>query len=435
MASHLATAQRRCCVNIGGGYTTVLEAPGIITDDPLHATPLFRAPPQEVAPDVFMHAEFSNTYAIKTPIGLLLVDPGTRRGARSVYSAVRAWSSAPLHTAVYTHGHADHAFGLGPFLEAGERPHIIAQENCTARFRRYQLTHGLNTIINQRQFGSDKMTFPDRFDWPTLTFRDGLVQRLGDLDVHYTAAKGETDDHCYLWLPQKRYLFTGDLIVWRSPNCGNPQKVQRYPVDWAEALERMSALEADWLFPGHGLAIKGRDAVRLVLGETAQYLRRIIDEVLTRLNAGETPEEIFHAVVSDCVLASRPYLLELYDHPKYIVRNLIRQWGGWWNGNAADLFPATMAMQADEIAALAGSIEALIARGRALMASGRLELATHVAEWAARARPADRRAQALKRDVYAKRIEAIGNLMAGARHLSQCHERSAHGLGGRPRPA
>jgi alkyl sulfatase BDS1-like metallo-beta-lactamase superfamily hydrolase len=256
------------------------------------------------------------------------------------------------------------------------------------------------------------MRFPDSFDWPTLTFRDGLTQHLGDLEVRYTAAKGETDDHCYLWLPQHRYLFTGDLIVWRSPNCGNPQKVQRYPVEWAQALETMAALEADWLFPGHGLAIKGRDAARRVLTETAQYLRGIIDQVLRRLNAGETPEEIFHAVASDPVLASRPYLRELYDHPKFIVRNLIRQWGGWWNGVAADLFPATMAAQAAEIAALAGGTAALVARGRALLAAGSLELAAHLAEWAARAAPADREAQALKRDVYAARIAATGNLMA-----------------------
>ena len=44
-----------------------------------------------------------------------------------------------------------------------------------------------------------------------------------------------------------------------------------------------------------------------------------------RLNRGEAPDDIFHAVSSDPELASRPYLLELYDHPKFIVRNLIRQ--------------------------------------------------------------------------------------------------------------
>ena len=211
-----------------------------------------------------------------------------------------------------------------------------------------------------------------------MTFRDGLGLRLGKTDVAITAGKGETDDHCFVWLPEQRCLFTGDFIIWRAPNCGNPQKVQRYPVEWAKALEQMAALEPEWLFPGHGLAIQGRDAVRLVLTETAQYLRHIIDQVLTRLNAGETSEQIFHAVTSHPELSKRPYLLEMYDHPKFIVRNLIRQWGGWWNGNAADLLPATPEAQAREIMALAGGIEPLIARGRQALAENRLDMAAHL---------------------------------------------------------
>src|SRR4029434_11335221 len=48
-------------------------------------------------------------------------------------------------------------------------------------------------------------------------------------------------------------------------------------------------------------------------------------------------------------LSRLPYLQARYDHPKFIVRNLLRQWGGWWNGNAADLLPSTWEVQAREI--------------------------------------------------------------------------------------
>jgi len=397
----------------------------MLTSDPVNASPQYTGDPSEVAPDVFMHPVFVNSYAVKTPAGLLLIDPGTKAGANRVHAAMRRWSSDPVHTAVYTHGHMDHAFGLKPFLAEGHPIHIVAQENCPERFRRYALTNGYNEIINRRQFGDDRISFPNEFDWPTLTFRDSLAQRFGDLDVHYHAAKGETDDHCFVWMPQKGYLFCGDLIIWRSPNCGNPQKVQRYPIEWVQALETMAGLGAEWLFPGHGLAIKGRDAVRQVLTETAQYLRHIIDQVLPRLNAGDAPDDIFHAVTSDAVLASRPYLLEQYDHPKFIVRNLIRRWGGWWNGNAADLFPATVARQASEIADLAGGIAALVARGRKLMAAGDLELACHVAEWAVRAKPDDRAAQELKRDVYQRRGDESSNLMAQGIYRGAANEARA----------
>jgi glyoxylase-like metal-dependent hydrolase (beta-lactamase superfamily II) len=384
----------------------------MLTRDPLRAAPRVWGEACEIAPDVFMIPAFVNTYALRTPAGLLLVDPGFGHTSHTVREAVHGWSDAALHTAVYTHGHVDHAFGLRAFLDAGERPQIVAQENCLARFRRYALTNGWNGRINQRQFSLPQPVFPHHFDWPTLTFRDALTQRLGDLEVHIRAAKGETDDACWVWVPARGYLFTGDLIIWQAPNCGNPQKVQRYPAEWADALDAMAGLGAEWLFPGHGLAVQGRDAVRTLLTETARYLRVIIDQVLERMNAGQTPEEIFHAVEPDPELATRPYLQANYDHPKFIVRNLLRLWGGWWNGNAADLLPATSETQAKEIAALAGGVDTLVARGRALLKDGNSTLAAHCAEWATRAAPADRAAQELKRDVYQRRLGEESSLMA-----------------------
>jgi glyoxylase-like metal-dependent hydrolase (beta-lactamase superfamily II) len=405
----------------------------MVTTDPSYARPAFFGDPGEIAPDVFMHPVFVNTYAVRTPVGLLLLDPGLPQNAHTAHQAVRGWSDAPLHTAVYTHGHADHAFGLWPYLDAGERPNIIAQENCPARFRRYRELYGWNAAINQRQFGLPVPVFVQRFDWPTLTVHDRLVQRLGEREVHYRAAKGETDDHLWVWLPAERYLFTGDLIIWQAPNCGNPQKVQRYPVEWATALETMAALDAEWLFPGHGLVVAGRDAVRTVLTETARYLRVLIDQVRERMNAGEAPEAIVHAVEPDPELARRPFLRATYDHPKFIVRNLLRLWGGWWNGNAADLLPATWETQAREIAALAGGVGRLVERGRRLLSEGDAVLASHMAEWATRAEPGDHAAQELKRDVYARRLAEERSLMGQGIFRAVMHD-AQRALGEEPTP-
>jgi glyoxylase-like metal-dependent hydrolase (beta-lactamase superfamily II) len=397
-------------------------ASSMLVTDPLHATPAFFGDPAEVAPDVFMYPAFVNTYALRTPDGLVLVDPGFTHTSDMIHDAVRAWSDARLRVAVYTHGHADHAFGLRAWLAGGERPEIVAQERCVDRFHRYRLMHGLNAHINQRQFSLPQPVFPERFDWPTLLVAERMTQRLGDVDVHYHAARGETDDHLWVWVPSRRCLFTGDLIIWQAPNCGNPQKVQRYPEDWAAALETMAAVDAEYLFPGHGLAVQGRDAVRLVLTETARYLRHIVDEVRTRMNAGQTADEIFHAVEPDPELARRPFLRATYDHPKFIVRNLLRLWGGWWDGNAATLLPAPWAVQAAEVARLAGGVAALVARGRALLDAGDAVLASHVAEWATRAAPDDRAAQELKRDVYGSRLRDAEALMARGIFRAAMHD-------------
>ena len=392
---------------------------------------LLKGGAHEVRPDVLMHTAFVNTYAVTTSAGLLLIDPGLQGVATRVHEAVRAWNDAPLHTAVYTHGHPDHAFGLGPWLAAGEHPQIIAQENCVARFQRYHLTHGFNAMINQRQFSLPRPTFPDQFDWPTITVRDSLVQRIGDTEVRYHAAKGETDDALYAWLPEQRYLFTGDLVVWSSPNCGNPQKVQRYPVEWAGALDEMAALSVEWLFPGHGIVVHGEDAIRGMLTDTSAWLRSIIDQVLERLNAGQSPEQIFHEVEPDPELSQRPFLRVVYDHPKFIVRNLLRLWGGWRNGNAADLLPATWRDQGRAIVSLAGGIDTLVARGRALLAEGNTQMACHVAEWATQGDSEDTAAQEFKRDAYKERLGGARETMTQGIYRAAMND-AIVALGGEP---
>jgi alkyl sulfatase BDS1-like metallo-beta-lactamase superfamily hydrolase len=130
------------------------------------------------------------------------------------------------------------------------------------------------------------------------------------------------------------------------------------------------------------------------------------------MNAGQTADEIVQAVEPDPELARRPFLHATYDHPKFIVRNLLRLWGGWWDGNAASLLPAPLGAQAAEIARLAGGVERVVARGRALLDAGDAVMASHVTEWATRAAPDDRAAQTLKRDVYARRLADAESLMA-----------------------
>ena len=147
----------------------------MLTRDPGAARLKLFADAHEVAPDV-LHARGVRQHLCAAHAGRAAAHRSRLRAHRDsdTHQAVRAWSDAPLHTAVYTHGHADHAFGLRAFLDAGERPQIIAQENCLARFQRYQLTYGWNARINQRQFSLPEPMFPRHFDWPTLTFRDSL---------------------------------------------------------------------------------------------------------------------------------------------------------------------------------------------------------------------------------------------------------------------
>ncbi len=141
------------------------------------------------------------------------------------------------------------------------------------------------------------------------------------------------------WVADKRVLCCGDLFIWASPNAGNPQKVQRYPKEWAAALRRMIALEAEYLLPGHGLPIIGADRVTQALTDTADLLDSLVDQTLAIMNDGGRLDDAIFGVVPPAQLMDRPYLKPVYDEPEFIVRNVWRLYGGWWDGNPASLSP------------------------------------------------------------------------------------------------
>lgn len=363
----------------------------------------------------FLHV-FANVSVLRTGEGLVLVDTGSWLARDATFEKVRGIERAPLHSAVYTHGHADHAFGLPPFLDEAARqgwprPRIVGHENVAARFARYAATHGYNALINARQF-STAPSWPERFDAPDLVYRDELALEIGGWRLELHHARGETDDHTWIFEPRRRILWTGDQFIWVTPNAGNPQKAQRYAADWAVSLRAMAACEAELLVPGHGLPIAGAARVRQALLETAHWLEHLERETVARMNAGMTLDAILQEVRPPAELAERPYLQPVYDEPEFVVRNVWRLNGGWYDGIPSHLKPAPYARLGAELAALAGGAGALAARARALAAQGELALASHLVDLAAAAAPEDASAHAARAEVYAARARQSASLMA-----------------------
>lgn len=378
-------------------------------------------------------SRFSGVTAFETDEGLVLVDSGISFLAPLMAAALRERTDAPVHTAIYTHGHIDHAYGLTAFLlEGQDPPRIIGHRNMPARFARYTATDAHNQALNARQFGGTVETTIPTFEPPLLPpdtlYDDRLDIEVGGVTFELHHGKGETDDHTWVWCPERAVLCPGDLVIWGVPNAGNPQKVQRYPWAWAEALRTMAACAPATLCPGHGGPIlDDPEQVTRLLTETAELLETIVERTLAALADGSPPHvDIVRRV--EIPRSDAPWLQPVYDEGEFIVRNVIRYYGGWWSGRPSELKPAPREAVASMVAALAGGAPALAERAVAVAEAGDLALACHLADFALEAAPDDPAVGEATASVYDRRADAEESLMA----VNLFRSAAAYARAGRP---
>lgn len=380
----------------------------------------------EIGQGVAMVEAFSHSILFETDDGLVAFDTSNPMGGSRVVEEIRRWTKDRFNTIVYTHGHVDHVGGCGAFIaDAADakqpRPCVCGHINVARRFDRYNFTNGYNHLINERQFGqfrragydisSEAQFLPASSPKPDKTYAESMALDVGGLAVELHHARGETDDHTWAWIPKHKAICAGDFFIWNFPNAGNPQKVQRYPREWAAALREMAAKNAELFLPAHGLPIAGAARIKRVLTEVADALDLLVNETVALMNQGARLNDIIHTVKIDATTLQKPYLRPLYDEPEFVVRNIWRLYGGWHDGNPANLKPAKENALAAELATLAGGARKIAQRAREL-ADTDPRVACHLAEFAALAAPDDTQVHALRAEVFQRRRDSETSLMA-----------------------
>ncbi len=380
----------------------------------------------ELADGVAIVESFSHSIAVDTGAGLVVFDTSTAQKGPAVVESLRTWSTEAVDSIVYTHGHLDHVGGSGSFASDADArgqaaPRVIAHEALPPRFARYRDTSGYNRVINLRQFGgaatdaagaTERPFLPPSVLDPDLTYDDELTLTVGDVTFEMHHCLGETDDHTWTWIPEHKMITAGDQFIWMFPNCGNPQKVQRYPLEWAQSLRAMAAKEAELFVPSHGLAIGGVDRIRTCLLTVAETLENLVAEVVDAMNAGAILDDIVHSVQVPAETLEIPYLRPMYDEPEFVIRNIWRLHGGWWDGSPARLKPPSDTAVGIELVDLVGDVETVLARARQRSAEGDHRLACHLVDIAYAAEPEAAAVHEARIEIYTARRVVETSLMA-----------------------
>ena len=394
----------------------------------------------ELRDDLAIVESFSHSVVVDSGDGLIAFDTSAGNTGRAVVDEIARWRPQPVTHLMYTHGHVDHVGGSREFAARWESPVVVGHSNVAHRFDRYEHTNNWNLDINLRQFGgiradlnlglvtddddpaSDFAPASSERKWrsflpkgtlrPTLEVDDHHSMTIGAVDIEAHHARAETDDHLWFWLPQSKTIMAGDFLIWNFPNAGNPQKVQRYPGEWAAALRAMAAMDPELIVPAHGLPITGNERIQRVLNDIASALEYLVSTVVHLMNDGATLDEIIHTVSLPTDTLALPYLRPLYDEPEFVVRNIWRMYGGWWDKAPSRLKPAPDARLAEVLASMTGGPDALLTEAERQATANDLRVACHLADLAGWAAPDEPEVHERRSAIYLLRRKSEPSLMA-----------------------
>ena len=245
----------------------------------------------EIADGLFAYLQpdgqwgFSNAGLVTAEDRSLLVDTlfDLRLTRQMLAEMDRHTSGRPIRTVVNTHANGDHCWG-NQLVSGAE---IVASAKCAAEmalvdpamFAAFIRMEGLGKLGDylKRIFGAfdfDGITVTP----PTRTFQGEMSLDVGSRKIELIeVGPAHTEGDVIVWLPGERVVFTGDIlfiegtpIVWAGPI-----------ENWIRACDRILALDARVIVPGHG-ALTDAAGVRAV----RDYLCFVSDEATKRFEAG-----------------------------------------------------------------------------------------------------------------------------------------------------
>jgi len=184
-----------------------------------------------------------NTYFINGE-KKILVDPGHYALFDPVHDGLARLSLTPhdMDLVIITHGHPDHMEAVKVFLNSSTLIAIYSAE-----------MHFIKDV--GIRFGHEPGA--SSFE-PDILLQEGDL-KIGESSFRIIHTPGHSPGSLCMYWPDKKALFTGDLIfkqgLGRTDLPGGDGGLLK------DSIKRISHLEVDYLLPGHGDIISGRDRV------------------------------------------------------------------------------------------------------------------------------------------------------------------------------
>ena len=194
--------------------------------------------------------------------------------AQDLIAQIRKVSDKPIKYVLLTHYHAVRVLGASAYVAEGATE-IIASRG----------TYELIVERGAQDMQSEMERFPRLFrgadsvpglTWPTLVIGDGQPGRQGSLDIDLGGVKvqiwhpgpGHTRGDTIAWVESEKVLFSGDLVEYEAGVYTGDAQLE----EWPATLEALRELNAEYLVPGRGDAMKGNANVNKALDYTKRWV-------------------------------------------------------------------------------------------------------------------------------------------------------------------
>ena len=227
----------------------------------------------------------SNSCYIKTDSSYVLIDTGASYAfAQQAYQAMSKIEKLPVTTVISTHSHDDHWLGNNFYKEKFNAkiygPSLINKDyNNKSQTRMHQ-------VLSKNDIKGTKIIPVDIIVNETKTLNIGNKEII----IVPTGLKAHTSEDLFVYLPNEKVLFSGDIIMNGRVTSNRDGSV----IGSLKAIEMINSKKWDVLIPGHGI-----DTSKTAADEITQYFTLLKQRVLEAIENEVSGTEISKVVTMD----------------------------------------------------------------------------------------------------------------------------------------
>ena len=245
--------------------------------------------------------------------GVLVVDTHSKpSAARALIEQIKKLTPKPVKFVVNTHFHWDHYQGNEAYPSSWPAGvEIISSEATRLNIQRIGIPRVKNELVTMPQeianlkaelqkasTSEQKRTIQEnireaeayfaelksmQITLPSMTFDRSLILHRGSRPVEILwLGRGHTDGDVFVYLPNEKFLVTGDALHGWTPFMGDS-----YPYEWIQTLDAAEKLDFNLVLGGHGDVMHGK--LRFELWK--QYFHDLMEETATAYAQGATLEQ------------------------------------------------------------------------------------------------------------------------------------------------